>query len=74
MGLFRFKINMLTHRGMRRYPIQDYRHSLPDTKRINQEIRFTIQNHHYCFVSVNFAFEGIDHKFNAFGMTSSHNL
>jgi hypothetical protein len=24
------------------------------------------KNHHYCFMRVNVAFEGIDHKFNAF--------
>ena len=41
---------------------------MDNTKRINQVIRFIVQNHHYCFVSVNFAFEGIDHKFNAFGI------
>jgi len=39
-------------------------------------IRFIIQNHHYCFVSVNFAFAAfaafaaIAHKMNAFGMIS----
>jgi len=45
---------------------------LSDSKRINQVIRFIIQNHHYCFVSVNFSFEVIDHKFNAFAIKAGY--
>jgi hypothetical protein len=46
-------------------------HPTNNTKRINQEIRFTLQIYSDGFVGVNFSFEASDHKLNAFGINNA---